>query len=166
MKKNLIICLVAACGLMFGSCKKTNYAEDFVGNYNVTITPTLTVTIPVLGNQAVPMDPITTTCTIALNGDDGDVTATMNGQTFKGTADKDGLQLDPNSYSGTIASMGSYTDVHYTVNFTHPVIKVPTNGTMSWNAPTTGTATVTISGQSVDLNLTGTTAFVATKSSK
>lgn len=164
MKKSLIICLVAACGLMFGSCSKDNSAEDFVGTYNVIITPTLTVST--LGNISVPMDPITTTCTIALDGDDGDVNVTMNGTTFHGTADENGLQLDNNSYSGVIASIATYTNISYTVNFTHPVIGAPVAGVMTWTAPTTGTASVVMGGQTVSLTLTGSTIFAATKTSK
>lgn len=51
--KSLLVCFLAVAALSLTSCKKENYAEKFVGTYNASITPELTISIPAMETEEV-----------------------------------------------------------------------------------------------------------------
>ena len=51
--KSLLVCFLAVAALSLTSCKKENYAEKFVGTYNASITPELTISIPEMETEEV-----------------------------------------------------------------------------------------------------------------
>ena len=51
--KSLLVCFLAVAALSLTSCKKENYAEKFVGTYNASITPELTISIPAMESEEV-----------------------------------------------------------------------------------------------------------------
>ncbi|MBP5190563.1 MAG: hypothetical protein J6031_06570 [Bacteroidales bacterium] len=144
--KKLLLCLVAFATIAFVSCKKEkNPAEDFVGNY--TVTATVHAQIPVLG--AIDQDLDAMDASIALNGEEGNVTVSMAGQTTTGNVTEAGMTLQPIVTTQTI--MG--TNVEVTITF--PVISKPVNGVSSW----TSNITASING----IPLSGTADMTATR---
>lgn len=51
--KSLLVCFLAVAALSLTSCKKENYAEKFVGTYNASVTPELTISIPAMETEEV-----------------------------------------------------------------------------------------------------------------
>lgn len=169
MRKKLILCLVAACGLMFAGCKH-NPAEDYEGTYRVKITPSLALNTPppllttilnqeIINAATASVADSTYSCTVVLDGDDGDVKVIMLGNAYKGHVDDNGLQLDPMKY--TI----DYGMAQIVLTFTHSKIaRAPDNAdiaVLDWSASTSGD--ITIASQTLSKCLIGTTQFLATK---
>lgn len=176
MKKSIIICLIAACGLLSISCK-SNPAEDYEGTYNVRITPALTINnadqLPAIVSAVLNQNVVNTataavadstySCTIALDGDDGDVQVIMLGKVFKGHADDNGLQLN-NPMDYTIDYGMARIALHFTHNLIAPVSDNADIKVLDWSAKTSGD--ISVASNTIRDCLTGSTKFVATKVSK
>lgn len=173
MKKSLIICLAAACGLMSVSCKD-NPAKDYEGIYNVKITPTLTLNnadqLPTIVSAVLNQNTInaatasvsdsTYSCTVALDGDDGDVKVIMLGNVYKGHVDDKGLQLD-NPMDYTVDYSVAKITLHFNHSLIAPVSDDADINVLNWSASTSGD--ISIAGQNLSNCLTGTTKFLATE---
>ncbi len=162
MKKNFILCLVAFCAVLFTGCKEDNPAEAYVGSYNLTVTPHLTVTAPMIGTIELPTAPYTVSCTIALDGDEGKVIATtdLTEDLMHGVATEEGLQFDPINASMTY-HLDDFGDFSFTGVVTFPLVTFPDGVNATWESTVTGTAT--LSTLPVAVPTTGTATFHATK---
>ena len=124
--KKVLFCLSIMTLLFCSSCKKdekTNYADAFVGNYDVWVEANFNV--PIMGS--VPYD-FSNEGTIEKNGDEGDVTITMMDQTVNGYVRADGLHIEPIVMTENIAGY----DMNVTV--TVPVIAPPVDGVITASA--------------------------------
>jgi len=155
MKKILFI-LLCLSAISFTSCSKddddnsaqqeqVNPATEFVGKYIVSTEAHLQ--IPIVGNIDLPWQDMD--ATIALKGNNGDVTVSMAGQTTTGYVNDSGLHIDPIIVNQQIMSM------QLDVTVTFPVIHKPVNGTTSWTA--------TLSASSSYGSVTGTADMTAVK---
>ena len=141
--KKFIVCLMAFAAIAFVSCTKddpeaetANPAKEFVGTYSLS--GTATVSLPVVGQQSVPVPSMD--CTVALKGDKGDVTLTINDKSIDGYVNDSGLHIDPFNYNTEILN----TSLAFTV--TVPTIAKPDNGRVS----TTASLVASVSGVAVN----------------
>ena len=62
--KSLLFCLLAVCTISLSSCKQKdgeedrNYADDFKGTYTMSMTPSISLSAPVLGEMEAPIEPV------------------------------------------------------------------------------------------------------------
>lgn len=140
--KKILFCLVALTSMALYSCGKdddSNLADKFVGEYDVTAEATLH-NIPMMGDYSQTLDNLT--CTIAKDGEEGDVILTMADRSTTGYVDKKGLHVESMVITETL--MGANVDI--TVTF--PVISEPVNGTIHWVSPISASVMgVSISGE-------------------
>lgn len=168
--KHFTLSLLCILALTLCGCKKEasteiiekNYADDFVGNYDVQYYPHITADLPMIGEQDMDLGPISATVQISSDGDYGDVFVIFTSEgvsdTLSGICYKRGLKLEAQTAIGnnSIPMLGS---VSYTFILQHPVIPAPTNGVLDWKADTHGS----ISIMTYNVAATGITRFVATK---
>ena len=149
MRNIFIASILALSALGLGGCAK-NYADNFVGTYDVTVKASV---------GGIPIPDQTTTATIELDGDEGDVKCTIVGVTVEGTASSLGLALDPVTYSSTSNIMGS--DIQFEVTFENGEIIPPLNeaGKTSWTSAMKGFYTTPNNTTQID----ETVIFMATK---
>ncbi len=144
--KRIVICLITMFVVMFSACKKSeqpfNYADAYVGNYDVDVDATLN--IPGIGTY--PMTMPTSDGQIVKEGDEGDVIVTMFGQNVSGYARKDGLHMDPFVVNRQILG------INMLLTIATPVIEPPVDGVIRCTAnisasialgTVTGTADIT-----------------------
>ena len=147
--KKLVICLITILAVFFSACKEkekpVNYADAFVGNYDVSAEATLN--IPILGTY--PLSIPASDGVIVKDGDEGDVIITMMGQTVSGFARKDGLHVDPFIVNQEIAGY------NLAMTVATPVIAPPVDGVI--------TCTANISASIVLGTVTGTADITAVK---
>ncbi len=166
MKKNLILCLVAFCAVLFTGCKDENHAEQYVGTYTLVATPHLKANIPMMGTIDLPVAPYNTSCTIALDGDDGKVIATtdLSEDLMHGEATEKGLQFEPANtsliYDLSEMDLG---EVEFTGLLTFPLITFPDGINATWESTINGTVTVSFMGSQVPIPAAGTVSFTATR---
>lgn len=144
--KKFVFCFVAVASLIFASCDKSNPADDFVGDYNVSAHATFH-NIPLVGDYSQDINDLE--CSIVKKGDDGDVTLTMSGTSAEGYVDDKGLHVDP------IQIQQELMGTPVTVGVTFPVIKAPKNGTITWVS--------TLSASAMGVALTGEAEMTAVK---
>ena len=110
--KNVIYCLLAFCMLALSSCGPENddYVDKVVGEYNIRITPNITVKF---GNNTLPIktETVVTTAVVAEKDDAGNVTMQIDGVNgevgemfFEGYCDGLGLKLQDYHYDGIFYS--------------------------------------------------------------
>ncbi len=125
--KSLLVCFLAVAALSLTSCKKENYAEKFVGTYNASVTPELTISVPSIDSEEVIEGETIEglTFTISQVGESQDVTITFpisesfmeditDGEfaelgieltettVMTGTCDETGLHIDGITFNQTI----------------------------------------------------------------
>lgn len=168
--KRLILPILCLLTFTLASCKKEstteiiekNYADDFVGNYDVQYYPHITADLPMVGEQDMNLGPISATAQIIADGDYGDVlvifTSEDTSDTLSGICYKRGLKLEVQTAVGnnSIPMLGS---ISFTFILNHPVIAPPKNGVMEWESNTYGSIALI----TYNVAATGTTRFVATK---
>ena len=109
--KHLFFSLLTFAMLVMSSCseKDTDYAERFIGEYNITLTPNLVATID-MGQIPITFEKITTTCNIVKEDDKGNVKIVIepiNGVIgrieLEAFCDGLGMHIEDYSYNGSIA---------------------------------------------------------------
>lgn len=164
--KTLLVCFLAVCTLSLTSCSKKNkdYTENFVGNYDLTITPSALemsvdsdVDIPGLDEMigeslAGDLSDIGTLdgvlCNISKVGNGNDVNVTLSvkeeGQVIplgviKGSCDEVSLQLNSMTINQTLSDeMTGIGDVSIKLTLGSSAIQTPVNGKISWTSGLTG----------------------------
>ena len=162
--KSLLVCFLAVAALSLTSCKKENYAEKFVGTYNASITPELTISIPEMETEEViegeTLEGLT--FTISQVGDSQDVNIIFPLPEFDaedmdmtelgielpqsivlgGTCDETGLHINGLTLNQTlpIEDLGMSIAVNITIG--NATIADPAS--MSWTQSVGGTLNITI----------------------
>lgn len=152
--KNVIYCLLAFCMLTLSSCGPENddYVDKVVGDYNIRITPNITVKF---GNNTLPIktETVVTTAVVAEKDDAGNVTMQIDGVNgevgemfFEGYCDGLGLKLQDYHYDGIFYSP-EYGIIYCDIKIKNPTISIYNSKTLTWNSTiTSGTCEVNISG--------------------
>lgn len=141
--KKILVCLLAVCALVCTSCKK-NPAEKYVGNYNVTLSGTMSANVL---NQDL-SQPITQegAFIVELDGDEGDVVISGLYNTHGHVSEDGVLTLDPQkfetSYPVNIPILGEF-NLPVSLDLTFTPISEPGN-TLNWVTKATGVNTFSI----------------------
>mgnify|MGYP003292407771 FL=1 len=168
--KGLIYCLLAFCMLALSSCGPDNedYTEKVVGEYNIKITPNISVKY---GNSTLPIatETIETTAVVTEKDDEGNVTMQINGVNgefselfFEGYCDGLGLKLQNNHYDGVFYSP-EYGIIYCDIELKNPTVSIYNSRILNWKSTfITGTCGVNISGLDVaNYNVSGSIQFEA-----
>lgn len=169
--KNVIYCLLAFCVFALSSCgpDNTDYVEKVVGEYNIKITPSISVKY---GNSTLPIkiEAVETTAVITAKDDDDNVTMQINGVNgeigemfFEGYCDGLGLKLQNNHYDGVFYSP-EYGIIYCDIDLKNPTVSIYNSRILNWKSTfTTGTCGVNISGLDTEnYNVSGSIQFEAT----
>ena len=152
--KSLIYCLLAFCVLALSSCGPENedYVEKVVGEYNIKITPSITVKY---GNSTLPVatEVVETTAVITAKDDAGNVTMQINGVNgefselfFEGYCDGLGLKFENVNYDGVLYSP-EYGIIYCDIELKNPTVSIYNSKMLNWKSTfTTGTCGINISG--------------------
>lgn len=187
--KTLLVCFLAVCTLSLTSCKKNkDYTENFVGSYELTMTPNLELSvvsdIPGMEdmldiNDIGAIEPIEgVLCNISKVGDDNDVNVTLSyeedGQivpifVLSGTCDEVGLNLKSSTINQalTVEETGIF-EMNINLTVGSSTIAAPVNGKISWTSGLNGAINLEIPTEMginvpVSLNITGNLDIVGTK---
>lgn len=141
--KKLLVCLFALCTLTFTSCKPDpepiNYADDFVGEYIFSVTPT--IVSEEYGSIANEFDGLI--CKISETYTNNVYVAIYQGTSLvysvRGICDVNGMRLEESVFSfslqenvdGVLATLEGETELGGVY------VKEPIGGTLSWVAPIT-----------------------------
>ncbi|MBR6775867.1 MAG: hypothetical protein IKM23_09210 [Bacteroidales bacterium] len=162
--KSLLVCFLAVAALSLTSCKKENYAEKFVGTYNASVTPELTISVPAMETEEViegeTLEGLT--FTISQVGDTQDVNIVFPLPEFDeedmdmtelgielpqsivlgGTCDETGLHINGLALNQTlpIEDLGMSIAVNITIG--NATIADPAS--MSWTQSVSGTINITM----------------------
>lgn len=170
--KKVIYCLMAFCLVALSSCgpDNTDYVEKVVGEYNIKITPSISVKY---GNSTLPItvETIETTAVVTATDDAaGEVTMRINGVNgeisemfFEGYCDGLGLKLQNSHYDGVFYST-EYGIIYCDIDLKNPTVSIYNSRILSWKSTfTTGTCGVNISGLDTEnYNVSGSIQFEAT----
>ena len=152
--KSLIYCLLAFCILALSSCGPENddYVDKVVGEYNVKITPNISVKY---GNSTLTIktEAIVTTAVVTAKDDVGNIKMQIDGVNgemgemfFEGYCDGLGLKLQNYHYDGVFYSP-EYGMIYCDIDLKNPTISIYNSRTLTWNSTiTSGTCEVNISG--------------------
>lgn len=165
--KSLLVCMLAVVAISLSSCKKddVNYAENFVGTYSMTLTPSITanatavLSIPIPGmdgeidvpkellNNIIPFEDFESfdgvKCTIKETVSNS-VTVSIfveNVPLFniKGTCDEAGMHLDTYKFDQIIPAGEELGDLDLNISLGSATVAAPTNGKISWTTTLAGT---------------------------
>ena len=166
--KHLIICLLAF-SMALTSCGPDNeeYADKVVGNYDMKITPNLTVKYE---GQVIPItfDEIYTTCSITKLGEDANVTILING--VNGTINEMvmmaycsglGMNIEDSSYDGVIIT-DSYVRMDCNLSLNNPTATISNAKVFNWNSTVTGKCEMDYNDIPITCDVSGTLNFYAT----
>ena len=168
--KSLIYCLLAFCMLALSSCGPENddYVDKVVGEYNIKITPNISVKY---GNSTLPItiETIETTAVVTEKDDAGNVTMQINGVNgeisemfFEGYCDGLGLKLQDYHYDGVFYSP-EYGMIYCDIELKNPTVSIYNSRMLNWKSTfTTGTCGINISGlDEANYDVTGSVQFEA-----
>ena len=168
--KSLIYCLLAFCMLALSSCGPENddYVDKVVGEYNIKITPNITVKF---GNNTLPIktETVVTTAVVAEKDDAGNVTMQIDGVNgevgemfFEGYCDGLGLKLQDYHYDGIFYSP-EYGIIYCDIELKNPTVSIYNSKMLNWKSTfTTGTCGINISGlDEANYDVTGSIQFEA-----
>lgn len=167
--KRLILCLLALCIFALSSCGPDNeeYADKVVGDYNIKITPYLTVkyegqTLPVTINE------INTTCSITKTTDDGNVALKINGVNgeigdieMNGYCSGLGMKLDDGTYDGSIKTEDQGR-MECNINLKNSTASISNAKVLNWNSTVTGKCEINYVGLDITCDVSGTINYYAT----
>ena len=153
--KKVIYCLMAFCLVALSSCgpDNTDYVDKVVGEYNIKITPSISVKY---GNSTLPItiETVETTAVVTAKDDAaGDVTMQINGVNgeisemfFEGYCDGLVLKFENVNYDGVIYSP-EYGMVYCDIELKSPTISIYNSRILNWKSTfATGTCGINISG--------------------
>lgn len=162
--KTILVCFLAVCAVSLTSCKKENYAEKFVGTYNMSITPSVSIEImgqqqQIGGNESI--DGLK--CTIAQVGETQDVTITITDAempiVLNATCDETGMVLKSMTISETIQDAEELGEITLDVTVGGATAAVPTNGNITWTSSVTGKIGMNLMGMPIESELSGNVKF-------
>ncbi|MBR4156989.1 MAG: hypothetical protein IKU01_09905 [Bacteroidales bacterium] len=169
--KTLLFSLLAFIVFTLSSCGPNNeeYADKVVGNYNITITPYLTVKYE---GQALPVtiDEIKTTCSItkANADDDGSVIMKINGINgvindivMNGYCSGLGLKLEDSKYDGFITTENN-DRIECDIILKNTTASISNAKVLNWNSTVTGKCEINYIGLDITCDVTGTINYYAT----
>ena len=171
--KSLLVCMLAVVAISLSSCKK-NYAENFVGTYSMTLTPSITATVPGMGE--LPIEDFESfdgvKCTIKETVSNS-VTVNIGMENvplfiIKGTCDEAGMHLDTYKFNQTIPAGEELGDLALNINLGSATVAAPTNGKISWTTTLAGTLGMDMEVMPgvvvpIEAELAGNMAFAGTK---
>lgn len=174
--KSLLVCMLAVVAISLSSCKKddVNYAENFVGTYSMTLTPSITATLP--SGEELPIEDFDSfdgvKCTIKETVSNS-VTVSIfveNVPLFniKGTCDEAGMHLDTYKFDQTIPAGEELGDLALNISLGSATVAAPTNGKISWTTTLAGTLGMDMEVMPgvvvpIEAELAGNMAFAGTK---
>lgn len=141
------------CLAVLASCgpQDSDYSDKVVGEYNIKVTPSLSVKFG-NSNVSVATEAVNTTASIVAKDDNGDVAmqvdgvnGALNDMFFEGYCDGLGMKLDNNNYDGIFYSP-EYGIIYCDINLKNPTVSVYNSRTLTWESTVTGTCEVNISG--------------------
>ena len=162
----IIYCMMALCLLALSSCGPNNvdYANKVEGNYNVKITPNLTVkydesTFPSMETE------IETTASIAKDDELGNVTIKINGvngsindMEMNAYCSGLGMAIEDSEYKGIISSP-EYGAADCDITLKNPTASISNSKVFVWNSTVSGTCDVNYVGLDIKCNASGTINF-------
>ena len=167
--KTLLLSLLAFMLLTFSSCGPENdeYADKVVGNYDVKITPNLTIKYEGMV-MPVSFDAINTTCYISRVGDDADVKIKIKGVNgMINDIEMDaycsglGMRVEDCSYDGILVSDDN-TIMDCNLNFKNSTSTISNAKILNWNSTVSGKCEFEYVGLNITCNVTGTINYYAT----
>ncbi len=168
--KTLLVFFLAVCAMSLTSCNKGKYVQNYVGTYNMTVTPVLTMTL--MGEQQdFPTDAIGGfVCVISQieNSAEVSVTITENaaGATplFEATAECDELGMHINEVQiNETMSDETFGNMDMNVIVKSATALEPVGGQISWESNVGGSIGMNVMGIKIEAPLTGKIGFVGTR---
>lgn len=152
--KSVIYCLLVFCMFALSSCgpDNTDYVEKVVGEYNIKVTPSISVKY---GNSTLPItiETVETTAVVVAKDDEGNVTMQIDGVNgeigemfFEGYCDGLGLKLQNYNYDGVFYSP-EYGIMYCDIEIKNPTISIYNSKSLTWNS--------TIASGSCEVNISG-----------
>lgn len=168
MKKTLLVCFLAVMALT--SCNRKKYVENYVGTYNMSLTPSLTMTLMGEEQEIAPDAVDGFVCVISQVDNSAEVTVTITenetGATpiFVANAECDEMGMHINTVTIT-ETMSNETlgDMELNVNINAATALEPVNGHISWESVVDGTVGLSVMGLKVEAPLSGKIKFDGTK---
>lgn len=167
--KKIFYCLMVFC--MFGlvSCgpKNVDYANKVVGEYNVKITPSISLKFDggvINSDHSV----IETTCSITKENEDGNVEIEIKG--VNGVIDDIemdaycsglGMKID-NCYYDDYMTLGDVGRMDCDIYFKNPTATISNSKIFNWNATLTGSCEIDYTGLQITCDVTGSLNFYLT----
>ena len=151
--KKVICCLLAICLVTLFSCgiDASDYTDKVVGNYDIKVTPNLTIKYG-NSNLSITAETATTTAVVTAIDDSSDVTMQIDGVNgvinemfFEGYCDGLGMKFQNNHYDGLFYSP-EYGMIYCDIDLKNPTISISNSRVLSWESTVTGTCEVNISG--------------------
>lgn len=144
---------MAFCIVALSSCgpQDSDYSDKVVGEYNIKVTPNLSVKFG-NSNVSVTTEAVNTTASIVAKDDNSNVAmqlagvnGMMNDMFFEGYCDGLGMKLDNNNYDGIFYSP-EYGLIYCDISLKNPTVSVYNSRTLTWESTVSGTCEVNISG--------------------
>lgn len=178
--KSLLVCMLAVVAISLSSCKKddVNYAQDFVGTYSMTLTPSITATVPVPGMGELPIeeeyfesfDGVKCTIKETVSNSVMVTIVVENVPLFniKGTCDEAGMHLETYKFNQTLPTGEELGDLALNISLGSATVAAPTNGKISWTTTLAGTLGMDMEVMPgvvvpIEAELAGNMAFAGTK---
>ncbi len=167
--KTFLLCLLAFTIMALSSCGPNNeeYADKVVGNYNIEITPYLTIKYE---GQALPLtiEKINTSCSIEKTNDEGYVKMKINGINgvisdieMSGYCSGLGLKLDDCSYDGFIATE-DHGRMECNMNLKNSTASISNAKVLNWSSTVSGKCQINYVGLDITCDVSGTMSYYAT----
>ena len=172
--KRLLLCLMTLTMMTLSSCGPNNeeYADKVLGDYNIKITPYLTVKYE---GQALPMtiEEINTTCSItSTNEDDGSVKLEIDGINgeiseivMNGYCSGLGLKFEDCSYDGFIMTEDNGR-MECNINLKSSTASISNAKVLNWSSTVTGKCQINYVGLDITCDVSGTISYYATMNIK
>lgn len=166
--RKIIYCLLTFSIVTLTSCGPDNedYANQVLGEYNMKITPYLTLNIDGT-NIPSPNDAINTTCSITANGDNGNVIIKIDGVNgvvnefvMSAVCSGLGMNIDESTYKG-IMNMGELRTFNCDFVLNNPTTTISSSDILNWDSSVTGKCITNISGLDMPCNVSGKLNFYA-----
>lgn len=167
--KRLLLCLMTFTIMTLSSCGPNNeeYADKVVGNYNVKITPYLTVkyegqTLPVT------IEEINTTCSIVSTDEEGSVKMEIDGVNgviseivMNGYCSGLGLKLEDCSFDGFITTEDN-SRMECNIKLKNSTASISNAKVLNWSSTVTGKCQINYVGLDITCDVSGTISYYAT----
>lgn len=168
MKKTLLVCFLAVLALT--SCNKKKYVENYVGTYNMSLTPALTMTLMGEEQEIAPEAVSGFVCVISQVGNSAEVTVTITENESGATpvfvanaeCDETGMHINAMTITETMSNE-TLGDMDLNITLDATTALEPVNGQISWESNVSGTVGLSVMGLKVEAPLSGKVKFNGTK---